>query len=128
MSDKLAPFRDHEAITHTMLEYLFYDESIDDIGETPNDVGYTLADITSVTEELDAYIDALGEADENEGKIRTAIEVAVLALNDVNESCGYALIETIERENIVEFMTDAAVAAGLAIEEGEDITEDFREW
>jgi hypothetical protein len=60
-------------------------------------------------------------------KIMTAVEETVIALNRLNESCDYALIETGERESMCELIINAAAQVGLETEEY-DITEPWREW
>ncbi len=45
----------------------------------------------------------------------------------MNEENGY-FIETMEREELVDFIDKAAKLAELVIEEDQDITEEWREW
>jgi hypothetical protein len=52
---------------------------------------------------------------------------AVLKLNDLNEKCGYSLIETNEREQIAELIILAGNEMGYNSVD-EDITEQWREW
>ncbi len=49
----------------------------------------------------------------------------VIGLNELNEQFDY-FIETLEREELCEFIIKAANAADLETEE--DITEEWREW
>ena len=51
----------------------------------------------------------------------------VVAFNEMNEANGY-FIETMEREELADFIDKAARLAGLDIQEDEDITEEWREW
>ena len=59
--------------------------------------------------------------------ILSCVEKVVLLLNDLNEEHDY-FIETVEREELYEFITEAAKLAGLHIDGDEDITEEWREW
>lgn len=45
----------------------------------------------------------------------------------MNEANGY-FIETMEREELADFIDKSAKLAGLDIQEDEDITEEWREW
>ncbi|UKS27290.1 hypothetical protein LOZ80_38655 [Paenibacillus sp. HWE-109] len=45
----------------------------------------------------------------------------------MNEENDY-FIETMEREELAEFIDKVAQLAGLEVEEGQDITEEWREW
>lgn len=60
-------------------------------------------------------------------KIMKCVEKIVISFNHLNEENDY-FIETMEREELAEFINKAARLAGLEIEEGEDITEEWREW
>ncbi|OKP97374.1 hypothetical protein [Paenibacillus sp. P46E] len=59
--------------------------------------------------------------------IMKAVEEAVVTFNEMNEDNGY-FIETMEREELADFIDKAARLAGLEIEEDQDITEEWREW
>lgn len=59
--------------------------------------------------------------------IMKAVEEVVVTFNEMNEENGY-FIETMEREELADFIDKAARLAGLDIEDDEDITEEWREW
>jgi hypothetical protein len=54
-----------------------------------------------------------------------AVKDVVLNLNELNDEFDY-FIETMEREELYEFIMEAAQIAGLNT--SEDITEEWREW
>ncbi|WP_218973875.1 hypothetical protein [Paenibacillus sp. BGI2013] len=56
-----------------------------------------------------------------------AVEEVVVSFNEMNEANGY-FIETMEREELADFIDKAARLVGLDIHEDEDITEEWREW
>lgn len=58
--------------------------------------------------------------------IMKAVEEVVLRFNEMNEANGY-FIETMEREELADFIDKATRLAGLDIQD-EDITEEWREW
>nr|WP_178382012.1 MULTISPECIES: hypothetical protein [unclassified Paenibacillus] len=59
--------------------------------------------------------------------IMKAVEEIVVTFNEMNEDNGY-FIETMEREELADFIDKPARLAGLEIEEDQDITEEWREW
>ncbi|MGF6355815.1 sugar-specific transcriptional regulator TrmB [Paenibacillus sp. 4624] len=61
-----------------------------------------------------------------EERIRMS-EKVVVTFNEMNEAHDY-FIETMEREELADFIDKAAKLAGLHIKEDEDITEEWREW
>lgn len=76
---------------------------------------------------VDAYLAAVGGgAKLSEQEILAHVEKAVLDLNELNDKCGGALIETDQREYLCELILRAARDAGLDTDE--DITEEWREW
>ncbi|MEK4361525.1 hypothetical protein MKX68_03295 [Paenibacillus sp. FSL M8-0212] len=78
---------------------------------------------------LDHFINqliALQEKKDSEQIIK-AVEEVVVAFNEMNEANDY-FIETMEREELADFIDKAARLAGLDIQEDEDITEEWREW
>lgn len=60
-------------------------------------------------------------------KIMKLVEEIVVSFNQLNEENDY-FIETMEREELFEFIDKVARLAGLEVEEGQDITEEWREW
>ncbi|WP_339293208.1 hypothetical protein MKY48_13905 [Paenibacillus sp. FSL W8-0187] len=78
---------------------------------------------------IDNYLNKLisiQESDDQE-KIMKLVEEIVIAFNELNEKNDY-FIETMEREELAEFIEKAAILAGLKVEEDQDITEEWREW
>lgn len=76
---------------------------------------------------LDQFIDgliSLGDTG-NEEEIMRLVEKAVTEFNTLNEKYDY-YIETLEREDLCDFIMEAVSLAGL--ETDEDITEEWREW
>lgn len=60
-------------------------------------------------------------------QIMKAVEEVVVSFNEMNVTNNY-FIETMEREELADFIDKAARLAGLDIGEDEDITEEWREW
>ncbi|MCG7313987.1 hypothetical protein ABEP17_05965 [Priestia flexa] len=86
---------------------------------------FTVENIKATDEILDTYLNSLKESKEIEQDILRYVKQVVLSLNDLNEQFDY-FIETLEREELCEFIMEAANRAGLEFEE--DITEEWREW
>ena len=59
-------------------------------------------------------------------RVLQSVKRAVSRLNKLNASCGGALIETDQREDLCQLIFAAAHYAGLNVTE--DITEQWREW
>ncbi len=75
---------------------------------------------------LDIFVDnliLLGEKPD-EKDIFECIKAVVLRFNELDEE--YFFIETIEREELCDFISKAALLAGLTIDG--DVTEEWREW
>ncbi|HEK9101890.1 hypothetical protein KFD70_11335 [Bacillus pfraonensis] len=89
---------------------IFTDENIK---ETANVLNHYVRDLQNVGEQP------------AEQEIMKCVENVVVALNELNEKYDY-FIETLEREELYEFITEAAAIAGLEVDE--DITEEWREW
>ncbi|MBE2978883.1 hypothetical protein [Priestia megaterium] len=92
-----------------------------------NDEIFTAENIKATDEILDTYMNRLeGSLDKmSEQDILEYVQEVVIGLNELNEQFDY-FIETLEREELCEFIIKAANAAGLETEE--DITEEWREW
>ncbi|PEU54355.1 hypothetical protein CN395_25530 [Priestia megaterium] len=88
---------------------------------------FTVENIKATDEILDIYTNKLeGSVDKmSEQDILEYVQEIVIGLNELNEQFDY-FIETLEREELCEFIIKAANAAGLETEE--DITEEWREW
>ncbi|WP_318627395.1 hypothetical protein [Paenibacillus polymyxa] len=77
---------------------------------------------------LDNYLNQLillQEAKHPESIMKAVAEI-VITFNELNDANDY-FIETMEREELAEFIDKAARLAGLEIEE-QDTTEEWREW
>ena len=91
---------------------------------------FTEENIAETEKILVNYIDSLANIrDENEqGKIMKLVEEVVVKFNELNGEHDY-FIETLEREELAEFIQLVAVSAGLVLEnEYDDVTEEWREW
>jgi hypothetical protein len=88
---------------------------------------FTVENIKATDEILDTYMNRLKDSVDkmSEQDILEYVQEIVIGLNELNEQFDY-FIETLEREELCEFIIKAANAAGLETEE--DITEEWREW
>ncbi|MEB2279489.1 hypothetical protein LAV73_05650 [Lysinibacillus xylanilyticus] len=88
---------------------------------------FTEENINATNEVLDTYINNLKELENNltEEEILECVKKVVISLNELNDNYDY-FIETMEREELYEFIIEAASIAGLESED--DITEEWREW
>lgn len=88
---------------------------------------FTDENINATNEVLDTYLNNLKELENNstEEEILESVKIVVISLNELNDNYDY-FIETMEREELCEFIIEAASIAGLESEE--DITEEWREW
>jgi hypothetical protein len=88
---------------------------------------FTDENINATNEVLDSYINNLKKLGDKptEEDILECVKEVVIRLNELNDKYDY-FIETMEREELCEFIIEAARIAGLESEE--DITEEWREW
>ncbi|CAH0296917.1 MULTISPECIES: hypothetical protein [Priestia] len=88
---------------------------------------FTVENIKATDEILDTYMNRLKDSVDkmSEQDILEYVKEVVIGLNELNEQFDY-FIETLEREELCDFIIKAANAAGLETEE--DITEEWREW
>ena len=88
---------------------------------------FTDENIKAADEVLDTYINNLKGLGNKltEEEIVECVRKVVLSLNELNDRYDY-FIETMEREELCEFIAETASIAGLDSEE--DITEEWREW
>ncbi|KEK26466.1 hypothetical protein [Bacillus gaemokensis] len=88
---------------------------------------FTNENIEATSEVLNIYVRDLQKITERatEKEIMECVEKVVVSLNELNERYDF-FIETLEREELYEFIVEAASIAGLEVEE--DITEEWREW
>ncbi|QBP40979.1 hypothetical protein [Paenisporosarcina antarctica] len=95
------------------------DEDDDDI--------FTEENINATNIVLNSYTKRLIELKDNpsSAEIMDCVKEVVLKLNELNEKYDY-YIDTLEREELCDFIIEAAQLVGLEAEE--DITEEWREW
>ncbi|WP_214834211.1 hypothetical protein ACNOIU_01590 [Exiguobacterium mexicanum] len=86
---------------------------------------YTIEIVFAVDAVLRRYVTALTHADGTEVNVLTAVRDVVLRLNEIDEGHDH-FIETVEREELYDFIQAGAVLAGY--ETTEDVTEEWREW
>lgn len=87
---------------------------------------FTEENIAATETVLLDYIDGLSHLQEpSDENIIEKVKEVVLRLNSVNEEYDF-FIETVEREELYDFLMEKAQVAGLETEE--DITEEWREW
>ncbi|HDR7253957.1 hypothetical protein OCD85_06155 [Bacillus pacificus] len=88
---------------------------------------FTEENISATNTALDTYINHLEQLGKNpnEVEVMQVVKEVVLKLNELNIEHDH-FIETMEREDLYEFIDTAARIAGLESEE--DITEEWREW
>jgi hypothetical protein len=107
-----------------MVEFMHGNE--DDSG-VEWDCGYTQQHIDRCAVIIDQYLAAVESARPlTDEQIRAAVKQAVLDLNDLNDECDGALIETDQREDLCQLFLVAARQAGLDTDQ--DITEEWRDW
>ncbi|PDZ69175.1 hypothetical protein CON30_06275 [Bacillus cereus] len=88
---------------------------------------FTEENISATNKVLDTYINHLEQLGENptEVEVMQVVKEVVIKINELNIEHNH-FIETMEREDLYEFIDTAAQIAGLESEE--DITEEWRKW
>lgn len=88
---------------------------------------FTEENISATNKILDTYINNLQQLGENptEVEVMQVVKEVVININELNVEHDH-FIETMEREDLYDFIDTAARIAGLESEE--DITEEWREW
>ncbi|TPV45846.1 hypothetical protein [Bacillus dicomae] len=88
---------------------------------------FTEENISATNKVLDTYINNLKQLGENptEVEVMQVVKEVVIKINELNIEHDH-FIETMEREDLYDFIDTAARIAGLESEE--DITEEWREW
>lgn len=83
---------------------------------------------------LDEYANGVAKAEGDFIKIMALVEVVVVSLNQLNETCKHSLIETDQREYICEFIDQVIIGNGIDLDalassqQCTDITEEWQEW
>ena len=120
--------RSLEKIHEDLLEGMrdFMKDSLEE-GENEDDFYYTEGDIQKCKAILDSFLAKVrstphGDAD----SVMATVKDTVLALNALNETCEHSLIETDQREEICDLIIKAALSVGVG--NGDDITEEWRDW
>lgn len=98
-----------------MIEYLESEE-----------VDYSMTDVEKCLSIMDDFLIELSTSLSKETGMQS-VKNAVLGINELNEKCGYGLIETDQREGLVKVIILAGHLKGYNTI-NEDITEDWREW
>ena len=89
---------------------------------------YTKEDVQKCESLIHQYLEALhAMSAPTDDDIMEQVRIVVLALNDLNQATGYALIETDAREALWGVIQTSAEACGLQ-NAPDDVTEEWREW
>jgi hypothetical protein len=94
--------------------------------EDEEDAPYTTTEVNKCMGLISAFLDDLQKTSSKAEGMKI-VEKTVLSLNELNEQCHSALIETDQREDICEIIIIAGNKKGYN-ELSEDITEEWREW
>ena len=89
-------------------------------------VSYSEDDIDRCRAILVSHAEALEQAKDRTAALEL-VKATVKQLNTLNENAGQDLIETDQREEICGFIIKAGAIMGFN-SEGEDVTEEWREW
>ena len=86
--------------------------------------------ITAVEKALTEYVQTLCEAvqKKNATTVYNSMGKLVKKLNKINNKYKYGLIETMEREELCEWMNAIIRKTGLELADDVDITDEYREW
>jgi hypothetical protein len=87
---------------------------------------YSAADIDRCRAILISHAEALEQAKDRTAALEV-VKSTVTQLNILNQNAGQDLIETDQREEICGFIIKAGAIMGFN-SEGEDVTEEWREW
>lgn len=112
-----------DTVATPMLQYIEEFEA-----EESEPAEYTKKDVEKSTALICSYLDSLAAMNPvTDNAIMKQIKDLVLALNDLNESTDYVLIETDAREAICELIQTSAIDCGLQ-DIVDDVTEEWRDW
>jgi hypothetical protein len=90
---------------------------------------FSISNISEAAELLDNFIDSLIESTKTKkaSSVFSKVKNTVMSFNKLNNKHN-GFIETLEREELVDFIEQGTKLTGLVIEPGVDITEDYRQW
>jgi hypothetical protein len=94
--------------------------------EGDDEAPYTTVDVDKSVDIITKYLDGINKTSNKDDAMKI-VEKTVLSLNELNEQCDFALIETDQREDICEIIIQAGHSKGYN-ELSEDITEEWRKW
>ena len=120
--------RSLEKIHEDLLEGMrdFMRDSLEE-GESEDDFYYTEEDIQKCKTILDSFLARVSSTPHGDtDSVMATVKDTVLALNALNETCEHSLIETDQREEICDLIIKAALSVGVG--NGDDITEEWRDW
>lgn len=128
--------RGNAEITKTEQTESLGDKQIDNLMSTLNESmenymrdaspSYSQQDIDSCVSLLSDHVVDVFKANSKD-QAMSLVKSTVLKLNNLNEKCEHSLIETNEREQIVEIIILAGYKRGFNTLD-QDITEEWREW
>lgn len=105
-----------KGIQYDLLDYIDGDE----------DAEYTAEDVTACITLLLEFMSNVEDKVNDQNTAEIEVRELVLSLNELNEQCDHALIETSQREDIVLFIEKVLAAANVVFDD--DITESWRDW
>jgi predicted DNA-binding protein YlxM (UPF0122 family) len=93
------------------------------------DTVFNNANIEYTSKILSEFIDDLTVAVSkiSSRSVYSATKKAIKSLNTTNKKLDY-FIDTLEREELCNFINKAILATGFELKKGHDITEEWREW
>ena len=120
---KVVDLKENKELTNIALKL---EGSITDFMIDSGTASYSILDVKNCIKIIDGFLIDLSPITDIEEALKI-VENSILKLNDLNAKCNGGLIETSEREKIVEIIIFSGYLKGLNTRE-EDITEEWREW
>lgn len=87
---------------------------------------YSKLDVENCINIIETFLEKIQSSTSKKDGMKS-VQKAVIALNKLNESVNYTLIETMERETIAEIMIIAGSLKSYN-DRDDDITEEWRDW
>lgn len=87
---------------------------------------YTKTEVEQCANILYEYVDSMQTCVDKDAGLNI-VKNSIIALNELNAKCGFQLIESEERDQIVDIIITACSQKGFCSKEG-DITEEWRQW